>query len=139
MDIKGVKAVYPVLTAAIPPTADRSAPTSRRRWQMTGADIAQNALGFDGTGVKVAVMDTGIDLDHPDLGGDGVAWCTDPNSRVVAQWDFVGDAYNANPAAPAYNPSPTPDPIADDCNGHGTHVSGIVGANGARRPASPRV
>ena len=105
---------------------------------MTGADIVQSDLGFDGTGIKVAVMDTGFDLDHPDLGGDGTQGAPYANSRVVAQWDFVGDAYNADPASTAYSPVPVPDPIADDCNSHGTHVSGIVGANGtgpALRPA----
>ena len=38
---------------------------------MTGADITQNTLGLKGDGVKVAIMDTGIDYDHADLGGDG--------------------------------------------------------------------
>ena len=40
---------------------------------MTGADVAQNELGYTGKGVKVAIMDTGIDVDHVAFGGDGVA------------------------------------------------------------------
>ena len=40
---------------------------------MSGADIVQNELGYTGKGIKVAVMDTGIDVDHPAFGGDGVA------------------------------------------------------------------
>ena len=62
-DIKGVKEVYPVLTASIPPMAAAD-PDLAFALSMTGADLAQSSLGFDGTGVKVAVMDTGIDLDH---------------------------------------------------------------------------
>jgi subtilisin family serine protease len=50
---------------------------------------------------------------------------------VVAGHDFVGETYNADPASPAYQPVPHPDDFPDDCNGHGTHVSGIVGANDA--------
>ena len=136
--LSSVKAVYPVLTASIPPT-EQADPDLAFALAMTGADIAQNTLGFDGTGVKVAVMDTGIDLDHPDLGGDGFAGFPHPNARVVAQHDFVGDAFNANPADPAYSPTPVPDPIADDCNSHGTHVSGIVGANGTVTGVAPGV
>ena len=138
-DIKGVKAVYPVLPASLPPDEGNISPELATALAMTGADIAQSELGFDGSGVKVAVMDTGLDLDHPDLGGDGVAGAPHPNSRVVAQWDFVGDAYNADPASPGYSPVPVPDPIADDCNSHGTHVSGIVGANGLVTGAAPGV
>ena len=105
---------------------------------MTGADVA-HAAGYDGTGIKVGIIDTGLDLDHPDLGGDGVAGAPYTNSRVVSQFDFVGDAYNADPSSPAYDPTPAPDPIADDCNGHGTHVSGIVGANGGVTGVAPGV
>lgn len=136
-DIKGVKAVYPVGVESIPPEQTVS-PELATAIQMTGADDAQ-ALGYTGAGVKVAVVDTGIDLDHPDLGGDGVAGAPFTNSRVVAQYDFVGDAYNADPSSSAYNPTPTPDPIADDCNGHGTHVSGIIGAKGGVTGVAPGV
>ena len=128
-----VKAVYPVQTHGIPVTTKVS-PDLATALAMTGADIAQNELGLTGDGIKVAVMDTGIDYDHPDLGaGFG------PGKRVVTGWDFVGDAYNADPTSPSFNPVPTPDPNPDDCNGHGTHVAGIVGAKGAVTGVAPGV
>ena len=126
--IGSVSNLYPARYYTLGPAASAD-PELATAIQMTGADLAQ-AAGYDGAGVKVAVMDTGIDLDHADLGGDGVAGVPHSNSRVIAQWDFVGDDYNADPEAPEYSPVPEPDPVADDCNGHGTHVAGIVGANG---------
>jgi subtilisin family serine protease len=135
--IRGVKAVYPVLT--VPAPEGSATPDLATALAMTGADVAQSELGYTGAGVKVAVMDTGFDLDHPDLGGDGTSGAPYVNSRVVAQWDFVGDDYNADPGSTAYQPVPHPDAIADDCNGHGTHVSGIVGANGAVKGVAPGV
>lgn len=103
--------------------------------QMTGASVAQNTLGFTGAGIKVAVMDTGIDYDHADLGGDGVDRSNStvfPTARVITGWDFVGDAFD-------FDQTPIPDPYPDDCNGHGTHVSGIVGANGTVKGVAPDV
>ncbi len=126
--VQGVKSVSPVGIIDIP-VGQSVSPDLATAIQMTGADVVQDDLGFDGTGVKVAVMDTGIDLDHPDLGGDGVAGQPFDNSRVVAQHDFVGDDYNATDTSPDFDPVPHPDGIADDCNGHGTHVAGIVGAD----------
>lgn len=64
-----------------------------------GAYTAWNTTMGD-SGVRVAVLDTGADLDHPDLVG-----------RIVAQTDVVDN-----------------DGSAEDDNGHGTHVAGIIAA-----------
>lgn len=127
--LPGVVAVYPVITIDIPETRPGLEPDLVTALAMTGADVAQNELGLSGAGIRVAVMDTGIDYNHPDLGS---GW----GNRVVAGWDFVGDAFNA--ADPANN-TPIPDPDPMDCNGHGTHVAGIVGANGQVVGVAPGV
>jgi subtilisin family serine protease len=132
--LQGVTAIYPVTTISIPETQQAANPEMATALAMTGADIAQNTLGLTGAGIKVAVMDTGIDYDHPDLGG-----CFGPGCRVFTGYDFVGDAFNADSSSPSYNPIATPDPFPDDCNGHGTHVSGIVGASGVVTGVAPKV
>ena len=127
--IPGVTAVFPVLPATFEPTASAS-PEMATALAMSGADVAQSELGLTGAGIRVAVMDTGVDYNHPDLGGSGVNNETQdfPNSRVIAGHDFVGDDYDGS------NPdktTPAPDAYPDDCNGHGTHVAGIIGASPA--------
>ena len=132
--IAGVKAIYPVVTLSLPEVTPVENPDLATALAQTGADVAQNALGLTGAGVKVAVMDTGIDYDHPDLGG-----CFGAGCRVAVGHDFVGDAYNNDSTSPSYNPIPVPDNDPDDCNGHGTHVAGIVGASGAVTGVAPGV
>ncbi len=137
--IPGVKAIYPVETIAIP-EGGPSTPDLANALEQTGADVAQNELGLDGSGIRVAVMDTGVDIDHPDLGGAGTNGATSfPTSRVVAGWDFVGDAFNASSDSPDFDPVPNPDANPDDCNGHGTHVAGIIGASGKVTGVAPKV
>jgi subtilisin family serine protease len=126
--VPGVKALYPVATIAAPPAPSPNNPNLATALAMTGADIAQSSLGLTGAGIRVAVMDTGIDYHHPDLGG-----CFGPGCRVETGYDFVGNAYES----PESEPVPDPDP--DDCGGHGTHVAGIVGANGAVKGVAPGV
>lgn len=136
--VAGVKALWPVEVIQAPnPEVFRTgaAPDLATAIVMTGADIAQNTLGFTGAGVKVAVMDTGIDYDHADLGGDGVQRSNSsvfPTGRVIAGYDLVGDAYD-------FGLTPVPDAYPDDCAGHGSHVAGIVGANGAVTGVAPDV
>ncbi|NED97400.1 S8 family serine peptidase [Phytoactinopolyspora alkaliphila] len=126
-----VAAVYPVATVQAPEPQDTVSPAMESALGMTGADVAQSELGLDGAGLRVAVIDSGIDYDHPDFGGSGIDGGTDfPTGRVPYGYDFVGDAYNADSSSPAYNPVPAPDDDPDDCGGHGTHVAGIVGADG---------
>ena len=79
----------------------------------TGVDAAWNA-GFDGTGVGVAVIDSGINDSHPDLwNSSGTA------SRVVYHQDFTG------------TPTTNSNGAQYDLYGHGTHVAGIIGGNGS--------
>ncbi len=92
---------------------------------MTGADAVQSEGGFDGSGVRVGIVDTGIMLEHPEFAG-----------RIVAGYDFVGDLYNASspvfdaPAGEGVGAAENVRVGGGDCNGHGTHVAGIVGAGG---------
>jgi minor extracellular serine protease Vpr len=123
--LPGVIAVWPVERVAIPETQPSVAPDLFTALAMTGADVVQSELGFTGVGIKVAVMDSGIDYNHPDLGG---AW----GNRVAYGWDFVGNDFNGS-----NEPVPGPDP--DDCNGHGTHVAGIIGASGVVTGVAPGV
>ena len=129
--IGSVASAYPARVYTLGPSATAD-PDLATAIKMTGADLAQ-AAGHTGAGVKVAVIDTGVDVDHQDLGGDGnqAAPHPFPNSRIVAGVDLVGDDYNADSESAEYQPVPHPDGNPDDCNGHGTHVAGIVGANGS--------
>lgn len=129
-----VKSLYPVLAVALPETPPSEDPNLSTAIAMTQVDVAQNTLGLTGHGVRVAIMDTGLDYDHPDLGG-----CFGPGCRVEMGYDLVGNAYNNDSTSPAFNPVPSPDPLPDDCAGHGTHVAGIVGANGGVRGVAPGV
>jgi uncharacterized repeat protein (TIGR01451 family) len=74
-------------------------------WALT--DGAGRAV--TGAGIRVAVLDTGIDYTHPDLGG-----CLGPTCKVVGGYDFVNN---------------DADPMDD--NDHGTHVAGIIAAQGS--------
>ncbi|KAI9592992.1 peptidase S8/S53 domain-containing protein, partial [Syncephalis fuscata] len=77
-----------------------------------------------GKDIKVGIIDSGIDYTHPALGG-----CFGAGCKVAYGWDFVGDAYTgADYPAPGWKPVPDSDPL-DTCNGHGTHVAGLVAAS----------
>lgn len=87
--------------------------------------------GNSGNGVRIAVIDTGVDYLHANFGGPGTAAAYTANNRniiepgsfptakVVGGMDFAGDAYTG-----ANVPVPDPDPL--DCNGHGSHVAGTA-------------
>jgi subtilisin family serine protease len=120
---------------------------------------AVHSTGFDGTGKRVAVLDSGIDYTHASFGGPGTAAAytaaygtstgdarnttTDglfPTGKVIGGFDFVGEVWPAiTPPATAPALAPDPDPIdcgpsaiAPPCDGgHGSHVADIIaGARG---------
>src|SRR5699024_6201247 len=125
-----VQAVFPVLTVALPPEQASSTPPEMvSALAMTGADIVQSELGYTGEGIQVGILDTGVDYDHPDLGGSG-AGTSFPTERVPKGHDFVGADHIAGPSGPSNWPETEPDEVQDDCYGTGTHVVGIVGSSG---------
>ena len=121
--LDAVAAVYPVGLVTAGPATRVNEPELIHALAMTGADFAQNELGLTGEGVQVGIMDTGVDYNNPALGG-----CFGPGCRVFTGYDFVGDDFNSSGTGNDLRPRPDPNP--DDCNGHGTHVAGIVGASG---------
>ena len=88
---------------------------------LIGADIA-HAQGFDGRGITVALLDSGIDAHNPDFAG-----------RVVAQQCFC-DNLDGSGCCPNGDSVQSGDGAAADDNGHGTHVAGIIGGSGASGP-----
>ncbi|KAF5371300.1 hypothetical protein D9758_004263 [Tetrapyrgos nigripes] len=89
---------------------------------LTGVDKL-HAEGITGAGIKIGILDTGIDYTHPALGGG-----FGPGHKVIGGFDLVGDDYDGS-----NTPVPDPDPL-DQCNGHGTHVAGIIGADPLANP-----
>ncbi|KAJ3013680.1 UNVERIFIED_CONTAM: hypothetical protein HDU68_000586 [Siphonaria sp. JEL0065] len=69
-----------------------------------------------GQRVSVCTIDTGVDYTHPDLGG-----CFGEGCRVSFGYDFAGTSFN-----PPNISTPSPKLLPMDCNGHGTHVAGII-------------
>lgn len=134
-----VKAVWPVRAVRLnmpetsePPAANDTAGDALSRRQITSRDAANEtfsphvmtqvdklrAKGVTGKGIRVAIIDSGIDYTHPALGG-----CFGPGCLVEAGWDFTGDDYLPG----TIEVKPDADPM-DDCQGHGTHVAGTVAA-----------
>lgn len=95
---------------------------------------------IDGTGMKVGIIDTGIDYTHTMFGGTGTVEAYKavdpakpnagfPNKKVVGGIDLVGTEYNSASAnLNAKVPHPDNNPL--DEGGHGSHVGGTVAGKG---------
>ncbi|KAH7313735.1 subtilase [Stachybotrys elegans] len=140
--LPSVKNVWPVRTMSRPEPAKRhnttardfttrqhfgsdSTPSRRRQVNEPGSGYSPHVMtqvdkvhteGITGRDITIAVIDTGIDYNHPALGG-----CFGQGCLVNGGFDLVGDDFDG------FNqPMPDDDPM--DCEGHGTEVAGIIAA-----------
>jgi len=128
-----------------------------------GASTTVQQLGVAGEGVRIAVLDSGVDYTHAKLGGPGsealyaLAYCGEagatpdpatctaadrpadpaffPNSTVVGGYDFVGEAWSGAEDSPPLAPDANP----LDFEGHGTHVADIIAGRPFPDPERARV
>ncbi|PKC06327.1 subtilisin-like protein [Rhizophagus irregularis] len=133
VEINGVQSVEPVQKHRIPPISFNMIKSKytqmffdKRDWttntplnltkeanlntihKMIGVDLVHKQFGYYGKGIKVGVIDTGIDYLHPALGG-----CFGPGCKVEYGYNYLENTWNPR----------------DICSGHGTHIAGIIGAN----------
>jgi len=128
-DITGVVDVYPDEQVEL---------LSKESNAAISADVAHD-LGFDGEGVGIAIVDSGVDCTHADLKNRCIA-----NYKMVG-WEYTGLATGLSPI-PGVNeifPEAEDAVIAfettdadgghgnSDLGGHGTHVAGIAAADGS--------
>ncbi len=121
----------------------RHEPDNSRTDRFLDVPATWGATGRTGRGVRIAIIDSGINYYHEDFGGAGsAAWRADdptvrepgtfPTRKVVGGTDLVGDDYDADEHA---TPRPDPDPLDCKASGsevdqHGTHVAGTAAGLG---------
>lgn len=139
--MEGVARIRPVVNY------EREPLTARAKAQATPSNASTRTI--DGRGVRVAVLDSGIDYTHYNLGGPGTTAAYDaafgspardglfPTRKVIGGHDFVGDNWPSN----GDTLEPDSDPIdAPGTEGHGTHVADILAgrsADGRHRGVAP--
>lgn len=96
---------YSYDTGGTPGSGAANDPLFASQWGLDQINAPEAwARGATGTGTVIAVVDTGVDLEHPDL-----------RSKLVPGFDFVAGKRDCPPGP-------------QDENGHGTHVAGIAAA-----------
>ncbi len=119
---------------------------------LIGAPAAWASYGATGQGIRIGIIDTGIDYIHTNFGGSGTAAdyaaartaannttgtslpitnggpALFPSAKVAGGYDFAGDDYTG--ASNGSGSVPVPDKNPLDCNGHGSHVAGTAAGYG---------
>ncbi|MBQ8620728.1 MAG: InlB B-repeat-containing protein [Oscillospiraceae bacterium] len=139
----GVKSVYVAPTFSLPEDGmeDVASPYTNNASTMIGSDIL-NTAGFTGKGMRIAILDTGIMVDHPNFAALPESALVDPMTResVEKVWDtlnasemttMLNVSYVSNKIPYVFNYDAGNFNVANTYAGsdHGTHVAGIAAAN----------
>ncbi|MFC4534130.1 S8 family serine peptidase [Sphaerisporangium dianthi] len=110
----------PETKPADPAASRRAADAGEQTWGLTkiGADRVRSERKLDGHGVRVAVLDTGVDISHPDLTGK------------LATDDAADPAHPGGWIEFAEDGTPVPSTPHDSAY-HGTHVAGTIAGGNA--------
>lgn len=130
-NLPGVKAVRPLTMMYPTAFSDIDFTGARSFWNLPYSQ----GVGVHGEGIKIAMIDTGVDYTHANFGGPGTpnyAGITDkgpvpnayfPNAKFPFGTDLAGNDYNGN-----NTPQPDPNPI--DSNSHGTGTASLSAGYG---------
>ncbi|MEO8346095.1 MAG: S8 family serine peptidase [Betaproteobacteria bacterium] len=141
--LPGVKDVHVHIPKFMTAASDIDFLNARQSWTKVNPS---NPYGVHGEGIKVAIIDSGLDYVHTNFGGPGTpaayASVTDtgpvpnayfPSFKVPGGYDFAGDAYDgSNTPVPDANPM-------DSSNGHGTACASLIGGLGVASNGSTYV
>jgi len=106
---------YLNMTVEYEPMVKKPANTSDMTWGLERMNVASAwDKGFTGSGVRVAVSDTGVDIDHPDLEGKMIT-TDETDEHYPGGWiEFDNEGHIVTDSVPY------------DSSDHGTHVSGTI-------------
>ncbi|KFH71257.1 hypothetical protein MVEG_01558 [Podila verticillata NRRL 6337] len=122
-NVPGIRLIEPVILRQAPKVVESSFDINTAAVQkllpklsshdITGVQEVHDKMKLLGKGIKVGMIDTGVDYTHPALGG-----CFGKGCKVAYGVNFIGEKKGEQPK----------DDVMD-CQGHGTHVAGIIAAN----------
>jgi subtilisin family serine protease len=127
-----VKTIRPIILKSVDNTAGVALIGAPQLWSA--------GIGVHGEGMRIGIIDTGVDYIHTTFGGTGrsadyqrndTTTITDeigfPSAKIVGGYDLAGDIYDPRQIETSF-PNSDPDPM--DCNGHGTHVAATAAGYG---------
>jgi subtilisin family serine protease len=118
-NVPTASAAYDDATCRTGPTSWTNDPCSGRQWGHVNIRAPEAWSFTQGAGVTVAVVDTGSDFNHPDLGANLIS---KPGSNLIQNTAFRCPFQNVPPNARSSSA------VAQDDQGHGTHVAGTIAA-----------
>ena len=142
--VKGVKSVFLSPTYEACKVSDSVYPMTESSTVMSNVAAVWQSLGYTGAGMTIAILDTGLDLDHPSFAADpenplwDVAWLQEMmDTYDLRLEELYGEGITAEdlyysakiPFHFNYALGSTDVLHNDGVGDHGTHVAGIAGAN----------